>query len=52
MCELWNLDLLLNSLDWDFDFASYFGTALVASVLCCLFSVGQLDSTTLSLNRI
>ena len=35
-----------------FAFASLSGTALAASVLCCLFSVGQLESTVLALNRI
>ena len=35
----------MNSLDWDFDFASLCGTALAASVLRCLFFVGQLQST-------
>ena len=36
LCELylWSLDLLLNSLDWDFAFALLSGTALAASVLC------------------
>ena len=51
-CDCGKLDLFLNSLDWDFDFASLCGTALAASVLRCLFSVGQLEPTTLALTRI
>ena len=38
----------MNSLDWDFDFASHSGTALAASVLCwttgILHFVAELNS--------
>ena len=35
------LDLLLNSLDWNFDYASRSGSALVAPVLCCAIGVNH-----------
>ena len=55
LCKLClsNLDLLPDSLDWDFDFASRSGTAPVALELHLwhLFSAVQLESI-LSLHRI
>ena len=38
-CDCCILDLLPDSLDWDFDFASRSRTAPVASVLCCTTGV-------------